>query len=255
MSLSVLGWTFVAATLLGNAVLLAVLIIRHRWREFFVFTMLTGFETLLIPSLSGVLQFGSQGLYEQLYWPSELIEFLLQLGVVGEIARIVMRPTGTWLHDARKQFILGSAAGVCLAAARAWMLSPPAPNLREGLENGSSFFTSLVVCELFVVMLLTAKRLGLGLRNHVFALVTGWSGWVMVAMVVDLLHGYYGTHFYYDVLENMRKAAYLAALLYWTVQFWLEEPARKELPAELSAYIQALHERMKKDIDKLDTQR
>jgi hypothetical protein len=241
--------------LLGNAALFAVLIIRHRWKEFFVFTVLMGFESLLIPTLSGVVRFGSQSLYEQVYWSSVLIEFLLQLGVIWEIARIVMRPTGTWLSDARKQFILGSAAGLCLAAVLAWMLSPPVSNLREGLESGSSFFTSLVVCELFVVMLLTAKRLGLGLRNHVFALVTGWSGWVMVAMAVDLLHGYLGTHFYYDALDNLRKTAYLAALLYWIVQFWREEPTRKELPAEFSAYILALHERVKKDIDKLNAQR
>lgn len=255
MKLPLLVVFYIVATSLGNTFLFAVLIARHRWRGFPVFTAFMGFDTVLNPILYALYLHGPLSLYEHVYWFSVLIEFFLQLGVIWEIARTVMRPTGTWLRDAKKQFILGGAAGLLLAAALAWMLAPPASNLREGLETGSSFFTSLVVCELFVVMLLTAKRLGLGLRNHVFALVTGWSGWVMVAMVVDLLHGYYGTHFYYDVLENMRKAAYLAALLYWTVQFWLEEPARKELPAELSAYIQALHERMKKDIDKLDTQR
>jgi hypothetical protein len=75
-------------------------------------------------------------------------------------------------------------------------------------------------------MLLTAKQLGLGFRNHVFALVTGWSVWVLAAMLVDLLHGYYGTHLYYDALDNLRKFAYLAALVYWMVQFWQDEPAR-----------------------------
>jgi hypothetical protein len=184
-----------------------------------------------------------------------MFEFLLQLGMIWGAARIVMQPTGTWLHDARKQFILGSTAGLLLAAAFAWLLTPPLATLPARLEAGSSFFTSLVVCELFVVLLLTAKRLGLGLRNHVFALVTGWSGWVMAAMAVDLLHGYYGTHFYYDALDNVRKIAYLVALFYWIVQFWLEEPARQELPPELRAYILALHQRVNKDIDRLEAQR
>jgi hypothetical protein len=214
-----------------------------------------GFETALGPVQYAVFRYGSQNGYARFYDFITLAEFLLQLGVIWEIARIVMRPTGSWLHDAKKQFILGSAAGLLLAAALAWVLSPPASNLREGLERGSSFFTSLVVCELFVLMLLTAKRLGLGLRNHVFALVTGWSGWVVVATVVDLLHSYYGTHFYYDALENGRKIAYLAALLYWIVQFWMEEPARQELPPELRAYILALHQRVNKDIDRLSAQR
>jgi hypothetical protein len=214
-----------------------------------------GFDTALIPILCMLAQFGFRSLYTQVYWSSVLIEFALQLGVIFEIARIVMRPTGTWLRDAKKQFILVSAAGLLLAAALAWMISPPASTLLDRLNVRSSFFTSLVVCELFVVMLLTAKRLGLGFRNHVFALVTGWSIWVIAAMLVDLLHGYYGTHLHYDALDNLRKFAYLAALVYWMVQFWQEEPARQEIPPELRAYILALYQRVNKDIDTLGVQR
>jgi hypothetical protein len=252
MNLSALDIVMWIAGFICSAVLFAILIYRCRWREFPIFTTLIGFEFVENPLLFALFQRGFSVWYERVYWAVVLIEFLLQLGVIWEIARIVMRPTGSWLQDARKQFFLGGAAGLLLAAVLAWMLTPPASNLREGLEIGSSFFTSLVVCELFVVMLLTAKRLGLGLRNHVFALVTGWSGWVMVAMAVDLLHGYYGVHFDFEGLENARKIAYLAALLYWIVQFWQEEPARRELPPELRAYIEALHERVKKDIDRLD---
>ena len=135
------------------------------------------------------------------------------------------------------------------------MISPPASTLLGRLTVRSSFFTSLVVCELFVVMLLTAKQLGLGFRNHVFALLTGWSVWVLAAMLVDLLHGYYGTHLYYDALNNGRKFAYLAALVYWMVQFWQDEPARQEIPPELRAYILALHQRVNKDIDTLGARR
>ena len=253
--MSVLSWIFVAATWLVTALLFAVLIVRRRWKHFSVFTAYMGFDTALIPILCMLAQFGFRSLYTQVYWSSVLIEFALQLGVIFEIARIVMQPTGTWLRDARKQFILGGAAGLMLAAALAWMLTPPLATLSERLEAGSSFFTSLVVCELFVVMLLTAKRLGLGLRNHVFALVLGWSGWVIVAMLVDLLQGYYGTHLHFDALDNVRKFAYLAALIYWMIQFWQDEPARQEIPPELRAYILALHQRVNKDIDTLGAQR
>ena len=253
--MSLLSWIFVVATSLGNTFLFAVLIIRHRWKNFFVFTAYMGFDAALIPTIYLLVHFGFRSLYKQVYWSSVLIEFVLQLGVIFEMARIVMQPTGTWLRDARKQFILGGAAGLMLAAALAWMLTPPLATLSERLEAGSSFFTSLVVCELFVVMLLTAKQLGLGFRNHVFALVTGWSVWVLAAMLVDLLHGYYGTHLHYDALDNLRKFAYLAALVYWMVQFWQDEPARQEIPPELRAYILALHQRVNKDIDTLGARR
>ncbi|MGB7986069.1 MAG: hypothetical protein WCF54_12960 [Terracidiphilus sp.] len=255
MKLSELDWLFIVATLLGNSFLFAVLMIRRRWKSFSVFSAFMGFEAGMNPILYVLYLYGSNGLYGKFYWSCVLIEFLFQLAIIWEIARIVMRPTGTWLHDARKQFILAGGVGLLLAAVFAWVLNPPASNLRVGLETGSSFFTSLVVCELFVVMLLTAKRLGLGFRNHVFALVIGWSGWVMTAMMVDMLHGYYGVQFHYSDLENVRKVAYLAALLYWIVQFWMEEPARQELPEELRAYILALHQRVDKDIDKLNARR
>jgi hypothetical protein len=254
MNLSVPDLALWVAGFLGNAALFAILIVRRRWREFLAFTALTGFETVANPLLYAVFEYGSKIWYSRIYWSTVVLEFLLQLGVIWGAARIVMRPTGTWLRDARKQFILAGTAGLLLAAVFAWMLTPPLPTLTARLESGSSLFTSLVVCELFVLMLLTAKRLGLGFRNHVFALVTGWSVWVITAMVVDLLHGYYGTNSYYDELDNLRKAAYFAALLYWILQFWLEEPSRQEIPAELRAYILALHERVKKDVDRLDAQ-
>jgi hypothetical protein len=47
----------------------------------------------------------------------------------------------------------------------------------------------------------------------------------------------------------------LAALGYWMVQFWLEEPARQPLSPELRAYIEALHQRVKSNLDILDAHR
>jgi hypothetical protein len=104
-------------------------------------------------------------------------------------------------------------------------------------------------------MLLTAKRLGLGFRNHVFALVLGWSFLSIAAIAVDLSHDYFGAHFQYDTLERLYKFLLLPTLVYWIIQFWLEEPARQELPPEMRAYILALHQRVNKDIDRLGAQR
>ena len=95
----------------------------------------------------------------------------MQLGVVWEIAQIVMRPTGTWVRDAKRQFILWGAAGILLAAALPWLVTPPAANLLHRLEVRGNLFTSLVVCELIAVVTRTSKSLGLGWRNHVMALV------------------------------------------------------------------------------------
>jgi hypothetical protein len=239
MNLSALDWVLWMAGFLGEVALFSILIFRRRSREFPAFTTLIGFIALRSLALYLIHAYGSRLWYARVYYSTYFPGFALRIGMVWEVARIVMRPTGSWLRDAKKQFILGGAAGILLAAALSWMLS----------------FTDLVVCELFVLMLLAAKQFGLGFQNHVFALVTGWSGWVAAAMLVDLLHGYLGNRIYFGALDNVRKCAYLAALVYWIIQFWKEEPARQDIPPELRAYILALHERVNKNIDRLSAQR
>jgi hypothetical protein len=76
-----------------------------------------------------------------------------------------------------------------------------------------------------------------------------------VAILVDGLHSFPGMQSYFTVLEYVKMSAYLVALSYWIVQFWLEEPARQPISPQLSAYIQALHKSVKNDLDRLSAQR
>jgi hypothetical protein len=77
----------------------------------------------------------------------------------------------------------------------------------------------------------------------------------VAAILVDGLHGYLGAERYFTLLEHARMFVSLAALGYWMVQFWLEEPARQPLSPELRAYIEALHQRVKSNLDILDAHR
>ncbi|MFY9855157.1 MAG: hypothetical protein WAK26_14895 [Terracidiphilus sp.] len=244
-----------AASILGEVALFAILMFRHRWREFLVFTIYMGFETVQNPALYLIFQYGSGSLYKQVYWSSVLIEFVLELGIIFEIAHIVLRPTGTWVRDAKKQFILWGAVGVLFAAALPFLVTPPAATFLQRLEVRGDLFTSLVICELIAVVTRTSRSLGLGWRNHVMALGNGWTAWAVAAILVDGLHSYFGAERYFGELEHVRMVVYLGVLGYWTVQFWLQEPARQPISPELSAYIQDLHRRIKNDLDTLGVQR
>jgi hypothetical protein len=255
MNLSALDFALWAANCLGEAVLFTILIYRRRYRQFPVFTTLIGYEAAILAALYLTYVCCSQVWYARVYWSYALLDFFLQLGVIWEIARIVLRPTGTWVRDAKKQFILWGAAGILLAAALPWLVTPPAATLLHRWEVRGNLFTSLVICELIAVVTRTSKSLGLGWRNHVMALGNGWTVWAVVAILVDGLHSYFGAERYFRELEHVRMLAYLAVLGYWTVQFWLEEPARQPISPELSAYIQALHLRIKNDLDTLGARR
>jgi hypothetical protein len=214
-----------------------------------------GCETVLNPAVYLLLVFRLYSWYKWAYWSFVLIEFVLELGIVFEIAHIVLRPTGTWVRDAKKQFILWSAAGILFAAALPFLVTPPAATFLQRLEVRGDLFTSLVICELIAVVTRTSRSLGLGWRNHVMALGNGWTAWAVAAILVDGLHSYFGAERYFGQLEHIRTVVFLAVLGYWAVQFWLEEPARQPISPELSAYIQDLHRRIKNDLDTLSVQR
>ncbi len=255
MNLSALDYALWAAGFSCQAVVFAVLMVRRRWRDFPVFSAYMGFDTVLSPLMYALLRYGPGSWYSRVYYSSVLIEFALQLGVIWEIANIVLRPTGSWVRDARKQFLFWGAAGILLAAALPWLVTPPAVSLLDRLEVRGNLFASLVICELIAVVTWTSRSLGLGWRNHVMALGNGWTVVAVAAILVDGLHSYFGAERYFRELEHARMFVYLAVLGYWMVQFWLDEPARQPISPELRAHIQALHERIKNNLDTLETQR
>jgi hypothetical protein len=255
MNLTTFAGALWAAGFIGHAVLLAVLLYRQRVREIPVFTAYIAFQTVLTPLLYVFYKDGSHVWYGRVYWSSALLDFAFQIGIVVEIARIVLRPTGTWVQDAKSQFLLSGTGAVLLAAALAWFVSPPAANLLDMWEVRGNLFTSLVICELFVLMSITANRLGLGWRSHVMALGQGLTAWALIAVLIDALHSYLGTEREFTTLEHVRMTVYVAALAFWTVQLWVDEPERQPISSDLHKYIVDLHSRVKYDLGRVDNNR
>jgi hypothetical protein len=254
MNLSALDLALWVAGFVGYAALFTILVVRRRWRQFPVFTTVVCFETVMNPVLYAFFRLGYSGMYVRTYWFTVIFDFAFQLGVVFEIARIVLKPTGTWVQDAKKQFFLWGTTGILLAAALPWLVSPPSAGLLDRLEVRGNLFTSLVICELIAVVTRTSRSLGLGWRNHVMALGNGWTVWAVVAILVSGLHSYFGAQLYFRELEHVRMLVYLGVVGYWMIQFWLEEPVRQPISPELRAYIEALHRQVKKDLDTLGAQ-
>ena len=113
-------------------------------------------------------------------------------------------------------------------------------------------FTSLVICELFVVMSVTANRLGLGWRNHVMALGQGLTLWSGVMVLMTALQSFLGTQNHYAQLDQGRIAAYIVAVAWIIVQLWKDEPERQPIAPELREYILALHKRVEYDLRRID---
>lgn len=254
MNLSSLDDLLWAASFFGHAALCLTLLVRGRWKSFPVFTTYAGFHTVLAIALYVLYAQGSRIWYAYIYWSAEVVEFALQVGLVLEMARIVLRPTGTWLRDARRQFLLGGCAGVGIAALLAWGVSPPGLRGLERWQVRGSLFTSLVTCELVLVMALSATRLGLGWRSHVMALGQGLAVWSIVAVAVDGIQSYIGGAQQFATLDHLRITVYCTALVYWIVQFWVKEPARRPISPEMRDYLVALHQTIAYDLGSVDAE-
>jgi hypothetical protein len=244
----VIGNLFWAVGSCGEVVLTTILICKGRWRSFPAFSALVALPLLTSLVLLPMARLHALNPYGDVYAAFSVCNFLLQLAVVFEIARVVLRPTGTWVRDARKQFILSGAAGTTVALALACMVSPPAPSQVEVLELRGDLFTSLLVFELFVAVSLASNRLGLGWRNHIMAISQGFTIWSVVATLVDSLHSYFGTSRLYEGADYLKFTVYLGVLTYWSVQLWREEPVRQPISKKLRRFILALHERVQYDL-------
>ena len=235
---------------LATVALLAVLLWRGRFRQFPVLTSWMAFQTAYNITMFTLYALGAAHWYARVYWTSLWPDFLLQLGVVVEIARVVLRPTGTWVRDARKLFISAGLGGAAVAALLSWWISPPRGRYTTWELRGD-LFTSLVICELFVVMSFTANRLGLGWRSHVITLGQGLTAWAAASVITDSLQSYFGT-LHFVSINYLRSVAWIAAMIWIAFRFWVKEPERQPISEDLQKYILALHRRVEYDLRRLD---
>jgi hypothetical protein len=248
MTVSLFDNALWAASFAGNLILFAVLLFRKRWLQFPVFTTLIGYYVIENIIVFLVLQYDPV-LYKKVYWATFTIDFLLQIALIIEVSRIVLQGTGTWVRDARSSFLISGAAGALIAAGLTFAIHPSVPKTMDAWGIRAYLFTSLIFCELFLVTMFAAQRLGLVWRNHVMALGQGLTAWALVSAIVDVAHSYYGALHPQDftTLEHIRTFAYISAVIYWTINFWLPEPQRKPLPEEMQKYLVATHRKVQYD--------
>lgn len=244
-----------AATFVSTVTVFVVLMARGRRRDFPVLTLWLAFIATRTILLFCLYRAHWMFAYRVIYFTGLFLDFGLQLGVAVEIARIVLRPTGTWVRDARARFAVAGIAGAVMAGLLTLWIAPPGSSVSWVWRLRGNLFTSLVICELFVVMSFTANRLGLGWRNHVMAVGQGLTAWTSIMVVTDALQSFLGNQRFYADLNYVTYLAYVGAFLWIAVQLWIPEPERQPISADLQEYILALHRRVEYDLRRLDAPR
>ncbi|HYK36419.1 hypothetical protein [Alloacidobacterium sp.] len=251
MGLTLTAQVLWAAGFLEHAALLFVLLVRRRWRIFPVFTALIGFNTfrtILLALLLVIYKSPSSDQYAFAYWGASFVDLALQIGIIYELARVVLKPTGTWVLDAKRQFLIYGIIGAVIAAAIAYGINPSSPTTRDFWIEKGELFSAMLTLELFAAMLFASSRLGLVGSSHVMRLGQGWATWAIVALLAEGIYSHFGPDWHNDLPDTVRILVYQAVTIYWIVTLWRPEPKHRTLSADMQAYLDSLHVQLQSEL-------
>jgi hypothetical protein len=192
MHASQLELQFWAAGLLGHCLLLIVLAARRRMRRFPFFTALIAANILRSVTLFGVHGHTSKDAYLITYFSFAILDLILQLCVVYELASHVFQPMGTWAADVRRGFLILAFSSVVIALALASMPTPPERTELKVLLDRGNLFSSALLCELFLGMIAFSFTARLPWKTHVARLAQGLGFYSLVGLLTEGAHNVTG---------------------------------------------------------------
>jgi hypothetical protein len=222
---------FWAAGFVVNLGLLFVLWYRRRARVFPFFTALVTLNVIRTIVLYFVHRYGTILDYRYTYWSLAIIDTMLQLCVVYEIASRVFRPLDVWAEDVRSSFVWLVSLSLLVASGLTWLASAPARTWMQNWTTKGNLFASSLMSELFVVMMALSINARLPWRTHVAKIAQGLGAFSLISVLVDTGHSYFGISREqpaFLLISHVSMAAYLGCVIYWMINLWPnEQPARR----------------------------
>jgi hypothetical protein len=253
MPLRTIDFFFWAVGFLENLGLLFVLWHRRLGKGLPIFTALALLSVIRTMVLYIVLHYGSRDSYFYSYWSLAMLDTMLQLGIVYELASRVFRPVGVWAPDVRGTFIWMVGLSVTVALGLSWLASPPAPTWRQAFVTKGNLFAEALISELFVLMMALSMSARLPWRTHAAKIAQGLGAYSLVTMLIEAGHSYFGVGEVrtFRFLSHIRIASYLCCVAYWAVTLWHAEQPSREMTEEMRERLFTLQRRVSYDLQEL----
>ena len=254
MDLTSLDLALWAGGFLGNLTLLLVLFYRRRARSFPFFTALITLGVVQTIILYLVRACGARSSYFITYWSLTLLDTMLQLCIVYEVASRVFRPLDVWAQDLRNSFAWLVGFSISVALALAWMESPPASTWMEALNARGNLFGAALMSELFVAMMALSVTARFPWRAHVAKIAQGLGVYSLLSVLIETGHSYpgIGSNLQSSILLSyVRMVVYLGCVTYWIVALWRDEQPGRVMPPELQQKMFTLQSRLTYDLQQL----
>jgi hypothetical protein len=251
MHLTGLDFLLWAVSFLGNLGLLFVLCYRRRAKSFPLFTALAMLSVIRAVVMYFVLNHGTKQSYFVTYWSLAVVDTMLELGIVYEIASRVFRPVGVWARDVRGSFLWMVGLSVTVALGLSWLASPPAQTWMRSFVTKGTLFAAALISELFVLMMALSISARLPWRTHVAKIAQGLGAYSLVSVLIEAGHSYFGVGREvraFVFLSHIRITAYVACVAYWAVMLWRKEQPSLEMTQEMRQKLFTIQRRVEYDL-------
>jgi hypothetical protein len=237
--------SLLALSLVGQLALLLVAGRSRLYRCFPIFYAYIVFSSVVdLAVITHFRQISERG-YAAGYFSDTLAEFLFQIGILIEVARNVVVPVRRSLPRIAVPVFLGMLLGAVILAALLSRNSEPAAIDRwSHYVVHLGFAVAILRIAIFAGIAGFSQLLGIGWKNHVLQIATGFLVYSIAALTVELLHRITGfaDNSLFHLQEQCRIVVWCMVLGYWSYSLSKIEGTRKEFSPKMAEFLVSLGE-------------
>jgi hypothetical protein len=242
MSLQAWYSAFSILGLIAEIALLVILVVRRQYKAFPVFTLYIAFNLFNDVAVGALAGLSSHQVGQAVALALLPLQYLIELGVLLEIAWNVLRPVHTSLpRGTVKVFI----AFIVLAIAGGGLLASqihPTGNRVYDIKAPMDLTVGLLRILIFGLTVGFAHVLGIGWKDRVLQLATALSFYSAADLIVSLGERHNGGP---NALEPLRGVAYLFELSFLVWAFTTKDVRRREFSPQMEQFLVTLAGRAK----------
>jgi hypothetical protein len=232
-------------SLAGQLLLLAVVLRRRLFRTFPLFCAYIAYASF--SDVGFFILFGRMSPIgaARAYFVNDGMEFLLQIGILLEVGRNVLSPVRRSLPRSFL-YVLGALLGAAVLVALLLSRHSQMANLDRWsqLFVHLSFAVAILRLAIFAVIAVFSQMLGIGWRNHVLQIATGFLAYSLAVLFVELLHRFAGVknESLYHIHDQLRIVSWCMVLGYWSYTLSRAEAPRKEFSPKMAEFLISMTE-------------
>jgi hypothetical protein len=242
MSLQALFGTFSILGVVAEISLLVVLVVRRQYKIFPVFTLYVAFSLLSDLGVGALIVVYPAHVARSVMFGLLPLQYLLELGILLEIAWHVLRPVHASLpRGSVRVFTTAAALALLGGVLVAWHFDNTGNKIQD-VRVPLDLIVGMLRMLIFVATAAFAQLLGIGWKNRVLQLATALSFYSALSLVVSLVERYSGRS---QELDGFVTVAFVLEFGFLVWAFTTKEVRRREFSPQMEQFLVTLAGRAK----------